>query len=53
MIIAGISSADNNSLALAGPGAAGFGLMKIQKSGEKHVPVTYWGPFLLSRGYSL
>ena len=34
MIIAGISSADNNSLALAGPGAAGFGLMKIQKSGS-------------------
>ena len=32
MIIAGISSADNNSLALAGPGAPGLGLMNTQKS---------------------
>ena len=34
MIIAGMSFSDNNSLALAGPGAPGFGLMKIAKSGS-------------------
>ena len=34
MMIAGISFSDNNSLALAGPGAPGLGLMKIAKSGS-------------------